>query len=164
MCLPIMNVVWVSLLVNSCHPDPGRVWKGGSDLPGLRSLCVDCADPVDNSTLFLPHQILCAGVVLEPYLSKPSRPPFKSESLKSRVVHMRNTNISTCETQIWWNVTEIVKLKVAEILIFGISEASGLRGLIRLVKLVSMLPARAHNISYGAQIYIYIYIYIYIII
>ena len=47
---------------------------------------------------------------------------------------------------------EIIKSVVAEILIFGIPKASCLRGLIRLVKFVSTLLARAHKLSYGAQI------------
>ena len=34
-----------------------------------------------------------------------------------------------------------------------IPEASGLRGSIRLIKLVSHLLARAHNLAYGAKIY-----------
>ena len=40
-----------------------------------------------------------------------------------------------------------------EILIFSIPKASCLRGSIRLVKLVSPLLVRAHNLSYGAKIY-----------
>ena len=50
-------------------------------------------------------------------------------------------------------VLEIAKSQVGEILIFGIPEASGLRGSIRLVKLVSTLLARAYNLPYGAKIY-----------
>ena len=46
---------------------------------------------------------------------------------------------------------EIAKLEVAEILIFGIPKASGLRGSIRLVKLVSPLLVRAHNLPYGSK-------------
>ena len=42
---------------------------------------------------------------------------------------------------------------VVEILIFGIPEASSLRGSIRLVKLVSQVLTRAYNLSYGAKIY-----------
>ena len=47
---------------------------------------------------------------------------------------------------------EIVKSTVAEILILGILEASGLRGSIRLVELVSALLAQAYNLSSGAKI------------
>ena len=36
---------------------------------------------------------------------------------------------------------------------FSIPEASGLRGSIRLVKLVSQVLARAHNLPYGAKVY-----------
>ena len=41
----------------------------------------------------------------------------------------------------------------AEILIFSIPEASGLRRSIRLVKLVSQVLAQACNLSYGAEMY-----------
>ena len=51
------------------------------------------------------------------------------------------------------SAAEIAKSKVAEILIFGIPEASGPRGSIRLVKLVSQVLARAHDLPYGAKIY-----------
>ena len=51
------------------------------------------------------------------------------------------------------SVTEIAKSKVAEILIFGVPEASGPCGLIHLVKLVSQVLTRAHNLPYGAKIY-----------
>ena len=51
-----------------------------------------------------------------------------------------------------WQARHLVKSKVAEILIQGIPEASGLCGSIRLVKLVLPLLARAYNLSYGAKI------------
>ena len=51
------------------------------------------------------------------------------------------------------STAEIAKSKVAEILISGIPEASGLRGPIRFVKLVSHLLAQAYNLPYGAEIY-----------
>ena len=49
--------------------------------------------------------------------------------------------------------SEFTFSKHAEILMFSIPEASGPRGSIRLIKLVSHLLARACNLQYGATIY-----------
>ena len=66
----------------------------------------------------------------------------------------RETSLTKMETRSGDSSTaEIAKSEVAEILIFGIPEASGLRGSIRLVKLVSQVLARAHNLAYGPKLY-----------
>ena len=77
------------------------------------------------------------GLTSFPVARRRSEPEFQESRFNRLARYLRALDL------------EIVKSKVAEILICGIPEASGLRGSIRLVKLVSHLLARAHNLSYG---------------
>ena len=60
-------------LCSSRHPGPRRVWKGGSDLPGMRSVPADLADRRNEFRLTFPCEILCAGAVVESPCSQKSR-------------------------------------------------------------------------------------------
>ena len=81
-------------MCNSRHPGPRRVWKGGSDSPGLTPFPLDPLDPLDPvdpvdplGELSLendPSNFVRRRGSPEPYPSKPSRPPFEFDTLKSR--------------------------------------------------------------------------------
>ena len=71
--------------MNSRHPGPRCVWKGGSDGPGLTPFPLDPADPVAELLLENdPSNFVRRRMGSEPYPSKPSRPPFRFDTLKSR--------------------------------------------------------------------------------
>ena len=137
-------------MFNSRNPDPRRAWKGGSEpqlltpdlrirrirrIPGMSSKPMILFGAVlkTNARVMLRAPALCLFYFL---MTAPSRmPTFQTISER------------------WPVAAEIAKSKAAEILISGIPKASGLRGSIPLVKLVSHLLARAHNLSCGANIY-----------
>ena len=69
-------------MCNSRHPGPRRVWKGGSDSPGLTPFP---ADPLGELSLQNdPSNFVGRRGSSEPYPSKPLRPPFKFDTLKTR--------------------------------------------------------------------------------
>ena len=72
-------------MCNSRHPGPRRVWKGGFDSPGLTPFPLDPVDPVGELSLQNdPSNFVHRRGTSEPYPSKPLRPPFKFDTLKSR--------------------------------------------------------------------------------
>ena len=78
-------------MCNSRNPDPRRLRKGGSELrpmtpfPGIPGIPRIPGIPGIEPRLQngMPNFVRRRGA-REPYLSKPSRPPFKFDALKSR--------------------------------------------------------------------------------